>query len=63
LVIIDPRYSFGKPALQNAGVATAVIAERYKAGDSIDQLARDYGCTSLEIEEGLRCELSVAAAA
>jgi uncharacterized protein (DUF433 family) len=62
-VIIDPRYSFGKPALKNAGVATAVIAERYKAGDSIDQLARDYGCTSLEIEEGLRCELSVAAAA
>ena len=63
LVIIDPRYSFGRPVLKDAGVATAVIAERYKAGDSIRQLARDYGCTPLEIEEGLRCELSVATAA
>jgi uncharacterized protein (DUF433 family) len=63
LVIIDPRYSFGRPVLKDAGVATAVIAERYKAGDSISQLAQDYGCTPLEIEEGLRCELSVATAA
>jgi len=62
-VFIDPRFSFGRPILRESRVATAVIAERYKAGDSIDDLAQDYGCTRLEIEEGVRCELRIQAAA
>ena len=62
-VFIDPRYSFGRPILKESRIATAVIAERYKAGDSIDDLAQDYGCSRLEIEEGVRCELRVEAAA
>jgi uncharacterized protein (DUF433 family) len=39
-----------------------VIAERYKAGESIDALADDYGRSRLEIEEAIRCELEVQAA-
>lgn len=62
-VFIDPRYSFGRPILKDSRIATAVIAERYKAGDSIDDLAKDYGCTRLDIEEGVRCELRIQAAA
>jgi uncharacterized protein (DUF433 family) len=62
-VFIDPRYSFGRPILKDSRIATAVIAERYKAGDSIDELAKDYGCTRLDIEEGVRCELRIQAAA
>lgn len=62
-VFIDPRYSFGRPILKDCFVATAAIAERYKAGESIEELADDYGCTPLEIEEGVRCELRLAAAA
>lgn len=60
-VFIDPRVSFGRPSLARCNVPTAVVAERYKAGDSIDALADDYGCTKLDIEEGLRCELELAA--
>ena len=56
-VFIDPRFSFGRPSLTRSHVATAVIADRYKAGESIDELARDYDCERLDIEEGLRCEL------
>lgn len=62
-VIIDPRHSFGRPILAEARIATAVIAERYKGGESIDALADDYGCDHLEIEEGIRCELRLSAAA
>jgi uncharacterized protein (DUF433 family) len=62
-VMIDPRFAFGRPCLVKSHIPTAVIAERYKAGDSIDELAEDYGCTRLEIEEALRCELDVQSAA
>jgi uncharacterized protein (DUF433 family) len=62
LVVVDPFVSFGKPVLAGSGVPTAVIAERYKAGESIDELASDYGRQRSEIEEAIRCELEVEAA-
>ena len=55
-----PHISFGRPALTSSGIATGVIAERYKAGESIDELADDYGRQPLEIEEAIRCELQAA---
>lgn len=62
-VFIDPRFSFGRPILRDSRIATAVIAQRYKAGDSIDDLATDYGCDRSEIEEAVRCELRLPTAA
>ncbi len=53
---IDPRVSFGRPVLVGTGIPTAVIVERYKAGESIAELAEDYDRTATEIEEALRCE-------
>lgn len=61
VVVIDPRVSFGRPVLVGTGIPTAVIADRYKAGESIDELARDYERRRLEIEEAIRCELAEAA--
>jgi len=58
-VMIDPRISFGRPVLAGTGIPTAILAERYKAGDSIDELAEDYNCNRLQIEEGIRCELQL----
>lgn len=60
-VVIDPRISFGRPVLVGTGIPTAILAERYKAGESIDDLADDYGCDRLQIEEAIRCELPAAA--
>ncbi len=37
IVVIDPRVSFGRPVLVGTGISTAILAERYKAGDSIDE--------------------------
>ncbi len=62
VVVIDPFVSFGRPVLAGTGIPTAVIAERYKAGESIDELAGDYGYQRLGIEEAIRCELQVQAA-
>lgn len=62
-VFIDPRYSFGRPLLRESFVSTSIVAERYKAGESIEELAADYECSHLEIEEGVRCELRISAAA
>ena len=60
IIVIDPTLSFGRPVLAGTGIATAVIAERYKAGESISALARDYGRKDLDIEEAIRWELSAA---
>jgi len=62
VVVIDPHISFGRPVLVGTGIATVVIAERYKAGESVDELADDYGRLREEIEEAIRCELRVKAA-
>ena len=61
-VVIDPQVSFGRPVLAGTGIATSVIAERYKAGESMEELADDYGLKRLEIEEAIRCELPLEAA-
>jgi len=61
-VVIDPLVSFGRPVLAGTGIATAVVAERYKAGESVDELADDYGLERLPIEEAIRCELWLEAA-
>lgn len=60
-VVIDPRISFGRPVLVGTGIPTFILAERYKAGESIDELADDYGCNRFQIEEAIRCELPLAA--
>ncbi len=62
VVVIDPYISFGRPVLVGTGIPTATIADRYKAGESIDELAQDYGRPRLEIEEAVRCELQFEAA-
>jgi uncharacterized protein (DUF433 family) len=60
LVVIDPELSFGRPVIAGTGLATEVIADRYKAGESIQELAEDYGRPAEEVEEAIRCELEAA---
>ena len=59
-VVINPYVSFGKPVIAGTGLPTRVVAERYKAGDSIPDLARDYGRKEEEINDAIRYELRVA---
>jgi uncharacterized protein (DUF433 family) len=57
VVVIDPRIAFGRLVIAGTGIATSVVVDRYHAGDSIDDLAYDYDCDRLIIEESIRCEL------
>ena len=61
LVVVDPSLSAGRPVIAGTGLATGLIAERYKAGESVRELARDYERSEKEIEEAIRCELPAAA--
>jgi uncharacterized protein (DUF433 family) len=62
IVVIDPRMCFGRPSIAGTGIATEILAERYKAGESVDELAADYNLERYRVEEALRCELSARAA-
>lgn len=62
LVVIDPAVSYGRPAIAGSGIPTSIIAERFKAGESFEELKDDYGRTLREIQEAIRCELELSAA-
>lgn len=61
-VVVDPQIAFGCPVLAGRSVPTAVLADRFKAGDSLSQLAEDYDTSPQQIEEALRCEIERKAA-
>jgi len=63
LILIDPRISFGKAILVGVGVPTAVIADRNEAGESVDELAEDYGCEASEIAQAIEYERALPKAA
>jgi len=55
-VMMDPRIAFGRPVLTRTAVPTAVIAERFRAGESIGSIAEDIDHTTEEVEEAIRFE-------
>lgn len=59
-VVIDPRLSFGRPVIDGVGVRTSILAERFKAGELIDELAREFNAAPEAIQNALRCELLAA---
>jgi uncharacterized protein (DUF433 family) len=62
LVVIDPRIAFGQLVMVGTGIPTKIVAERYVAGDSVEDLADDYNCAHHLIEEAIRCEMPCSAA-
>jgi uncharacterized protein (DUF433 family) len=55
-IAIDPGISFGRPVVVRLGISTAVLAERMDAGESIEDLAADYGLSLPEIEQAVLYE-------
>jgi len=56
VVVIDPRVSFGRPVLVGTGIPTAVLAERKQAGESIEEIAGDYGCEAPQVTQAIAWE-------
>jgi uncharacterized protein (DUF433 family) len=56
VVVIDPQISFGRPYISGRGVRTSTIVERLDAGESREDVARDYGLEAVEIDEAILYE-------
>lgn len=55
-VIVDPRVSFGRPSVASKGIRTAVIADRIDSGETIEQIADDYGLQRSEVKDAVYFE-------
>jgi len=55
-VTIAANIAFGRPVLASRGIATATIAQRLDAGESLADVAEDYDLTADEIEEAVLYE-------
>jgi uncharacterized protein (DUF433 family) len=62
-VMIDPLISFGRPVLVGTGIPTDVVADRFIAGEDIEDLARDYGIKTAQVQEAVRYEYPTSKAA
>jgi uncharacterized protein (DUF433 family) len=60
-VIIDPRVSFGRPVLAGTGVPIDNLVERLNAGDTVEDLADDYGLTPDVVRDAIRVAVQDAA--
>lgn len=55
-IVMDPRIRFGRPTVTGRGTPTDVLFERHQAGDSLADLANDYGLEASQLEEVIRFE-------
>ena len=55
-VLFDPRIAFGRLVVAGTGIPTAVVVDRFIAGDTLEELATDYGIERRAVEEAIRCE-------
>jgi uncharacterized protein (DUF433 family) len=56
VVVMNPAVSFGRPVIAGTGIPVSSIYERYKAGDSVANLAQDFNLETSAVEEAIRCE-------
>ncbi|HEY6546730.1 MAG TPA: DUF433 domain-containing protein [Vicinamibacteria bacterium] len=53
-VVIDPRVAMGRPVLAGTNIPALAVAQRWRAGEPLADLARDYDRPAAEIEEAVR---------
>jgi uncharacterized protein (DUF433 family) len=55
-ISIDPLIAFGRPTISGTGIATNVIAGKFRAGEKIENLAKDYKIEEKQIQEAIEYE-------
>jgi uncharacterized protein (DUF433 family) len=50
---IDPWFSSGKPIVKDKGIMASVLWGRNRSGETIPEIARDYGLTEIEVQEAI----------
>jgi uncharacterized protein (DUF433 family) len=56
IIFLDPSIRFGKPVIAGVGVPTDIISGLYNAGDAIEEIADEYGCTPLQVKTAIQFE-------
>ena len=60
-IVVDPRMSAGTPTIKGRGVTIQVIRKRFKAGQNMEFIAKDFELEQSVIEEAVRYAEQVAA--
>lgn len=53
-IVVDPRFAGGKPSVAGRGVSVEILHKRWKAGERVASIARDFRLKRLEVEEILQ---------
>lgn len=59
-IVVDPQFSTGLPTIYGRGVTVRVIHKRFKVGQHIDFIAKDFALESNIVEEAVRYAETVA---
>lgn len=59
-IVVDPAMSFGQPILSGTNISTQTLISRFRAGDSIIELADDFELKSQLVEDAIRYEAKAA---
>ncbi len=52
-LVIDPQFSSGKPIVKDRGIVASVLWGRNRTGETIPEIAKDYGLTEIEVKEAI----------
>jgi uncharacterized protein (DUF433 family) len=60
-VVVNPKVAFGLPLLVHGGARIEDVVDRFRAGDSIAEIAKDFSVPSDEVEDVIRIATRTAA--
>lgn len=53
-VIVDPKVAFGLPLVVKGGARVEDLVDRFQAGDSVAEIAADFGVPASQVEDVIR---------
>jgi len=56
VISLSPFVGFGRPLIKRLGISTQIIVARVDAGESLEEVAEDYGLLEEEIDEAILYE-------
>lgn len=59
--VVNPAINYGRLSIVRLGVGADAVAERFLAGEKVEEIADDYGATTDEVEEAIRWHERLAA--
>lgn len=60
-VVVDPKIAFGLPLVVRGGARVEDLVDRFQAGDSLEEIAADFGVPHDQVEDVIRVATRAAA--